>query len=130
MLARRSSLVALCLGLALVHGCRRQYEPLWYLTITHEVSPQPPRVGQTGITLSLTDSYGKPITGAQVILEGNMSHAGMVPVFAETTEVAPGRYGATIELTMAGDWNITAHVKLQNGLDVERQFEIKGVANR
>ena len=59
-----------------------------------------------------------------------MSHPGMVPVFAETTEVAPGRYGGDMELSMAGDWTITAHVSLQNGLNVERQFEIKGVANR
>jgi hypothetical protein len=57
-----------------------------------------------------------------------MSHAGMVPVYAETKEVAPGRYGATIELSMAGDWNMTVHVKLANGLNLERHFEIKGVA--
>ena len=130
MLARRNSLVVLCVGLALLQGCRRQNDSLSYLTVTHEISPQPPRVGQTRITLSVTDASKTPVTGAQVILEGNMSHAGMAPVYAETTEVAPGRYGANIDLSMAGDWNISVHVKLQNGLNLERQFEIKGVASR
>jgi len=129
VLARRVSVVALCVGLAALIGCRRQNESLSYLTITYEVSPQPPRVGQTSITVNLTDVSGKPMSGAEVTLEGNMSHAGMVPVTAATTEVAPGRYRATMELSMAGDWNITAHVKSPNGLNLERQFEIKGVTN-
>ena len=129
MLARRVSVVVLCVGLALLLGCRRQNESLSYLTITYEVSPQPPRVGQTSITVDLTDVSGKPLTGAEVTLEGNMSHAGMLPVTAAATEVSPGRYRAIMELSMAGDWNITAHVKSANGLNLERQFDIKGVAN-
>jgi YtkA-like len=86
-------------------------------------------VGRTTITLKLADSSGNPVTKARVTLEGNMSHAGMVPVYAETTELQPGRYQANMELTMAGDWNITVHVNLSNGLGVERQFEIKGVSS-
>jgi len=129
VLARRVSVVVLCVGLALLLGCRRQNESLSYLTITYEVSPQPPRVGQTSITVDLTDVSGKPLTGAEVTLEGNMSHAGMLPVTAAATEVSPGRYQAIMELSMAGDWNITAHVKSANGLNLERQFDIKGVAN-
>lgn len=127
MLARRSSFVALCVGLALLHGCKRQTDS--DLTITHEVSPQPPRVGQTTIILGLTDASGKPVTGARIRLEGNMSHAGMVPAFSEAAESEPGRYRGTMELSMAGDWQVLVHVALPNNLNVERQFEIKGVAS-
>jgi hypothetical protein len=129
VVARRSLLVAIFIGLALLQGCRRQRESPLDFILTYEVSPQPPRVGRTTITLKLADSSGNPVTRARVTLEGNMSHAGMVPVYAETTELQPGRYQANMELTMAGDWNITVHVNLPNGFE-ERQFEIKGVAHQ
>jgi YtkA-like len=58
-----------------------------------------------------------------------MSHAGMVPVFADARETEPGRYQATVELTMAGDWFILVHVTLTDGRKLDRQFEIKGVAS-
>jgi hypothetical protein len=98
------------------------------LNLTHEVSPQPARVGPTTITLRLTNHAAQPITGAQIIVEGNMSHAGMKPTVATATEVEPGLYRAHIELSMAGDWVVTAHATLRNGLKVDEQFEINGVA--
>jgi hypothetical protein len=114
-------LIFVCFALA----CARQSSP--ELVIAHEVSPQPARVGQVTITLRLTDGSGKPITGAHATLEGNMSHAGMVPVFAETTEIEPGRYRANLELSMAGDWVMLVHVSFPGNLKVDRQFEIRGV---
>jgi hypothetical protein len=90
---------------------------------------EPHRVGQVTVTVRVTQpSTGKPITGANVRLEGNMSHAGMAAVFAETTEVEPGLYRTNMEFTMAGDWLLSVYVTLKEGLHVDRQFEIKGVA--
>ena len=126
MFSKRSSLVALCIWLAFAQGCRN--EPLLDLTLAHEVSPQPPRVGPVTITLRLTDTAGGQVDGARITLEANMSHAGMVPVFADARETEPGRYQSTVELTMAGDWFILVHVSLTNGRKLDRQFEIKGVA--
>ena len=57
-----------------------------------------------------------------------MSHAGMAPVFADAKEIEPGRYRATMELSMAGDWFVLAHLVLQNSVSIERQFDIRGVA--
>ena len=57
-----------------------------------------------------------------------MSHAGMTPVFANATEVEPGSYRATIELSMSGDWVVIAHATLADGRRVNDQFEINGVA--
>ena len=67
------------------------------------------------------------MTGARIKLEGNMSHAGMAPVFAGANEIEPGRYSSTMELSMAGDWNISVHVTLPDGQKIDREFEIKGV---
>ncbi|HKG47591.1 MAG TPA: FixH family protein [Pyrinomonadaceae bacterium] len=98
------------------------------VTIAPEVAPQPPRVGQVTITLRVTDASGKPVTAARIKLEGNMSHAGMVPVFTDAAEVEPGRYRANMELSMAGDWFVLVHLTLPDGAELDRQFEIKGVA--
>lgn len=129
MLLKRNVVIALCVGLALVQSCTDHGAPGLDLTLAHEVSPQPPRVGQVTITLRATDASGKPITGARMRLEGNMSHAGMVPVFAGTTETEPGRYRAIMELSMAGDWIVLVHVTLPDSRKLDRQFEIKGVAD-
>ena len=116
----------LCLLLAGFTSCRNQ-SPSGF-TVTAEITPQPPRVGEATIILRVTGASGKPVTGTRVALEGNMSHAGMAPVFADAAELEPGRYRANMELTMAGDWIILVHVTLPDGEKVERQFEVKGVA--
>ncbi|HSL53540.1 MAG TPA: FixH family protein [Pyrinomonadaceae bacterium] len=97
------------------------------IRIEPEVEPQPPRVGRVTITVRVTQS-GKPVTGAQIKLEGNMSHAGMAPVFADAREVEAGRYSANMELTMAGDWILSVHVNMPDGTKADQQFDIKGVA--
>jgi hypothetical protein len=125
--SKRKSVIALCVCLVLAQACQRQSEPALDLTLTHEVSPQPPRAGPLTITLRLTDASGQPATGVGIKLEGNMSHAGMTPVFAGASETEPGRYSSTIELSMAGDWYFVVHMTLPDGRKVERQFEIKGV---
>ena len=116
----------MCLFVAGFSGCRGQSSQVVF--VAHEVLPQPPRVGQVEIRLRLTDASRKPLIGAEIKLEGNMSHAGMSPVFVDTLEVAPGEYRANMELSMAGDWVVFVHLTLPDGAKLERQFEIKGVA--
>ena len=67
------------------------------------------------------------MTGARVNLEGDMAHPGMRPEFAETREIAPGRYQGRLDFTMAGDWVILVHITLPGGKIVERQLDVKGV---
>jgi len=116
----------LCLLCLLVAGCSSQ--PSVDIKVAPEVAPQPPRVGQATITLRVTTSSGALVNGAHIKLEGNMSHSGMAPVFVDALEVEPGRYRANMELTMAGDWVVLVHLTLRDGVKVDRQFEIKGVA--
>ena len=121
-----NTIIGLCLLCLCVAGCSIKPDP--DVRITPEVEPHPPRVGQVTITVRVTQpSTGKPITGANVRLEGNMSHAGMAAVFAETTEVEPGLYRTNMQFTMAGDWSLSVYVTLKEGLHVDRQFDIKGV---
>jgi hypothetical protein len=94
------------------------------------VSPNPPSVGTATISLVLSDAEGHPIDGATVELEGNMSHAGMAPVFAQAAEAEPGHYEAPIEFNMGGDWFILVKATLPDGRKLERQMEFPAVISR
>ena len=118
--------LALCAGLFLA-GCRQGAEPHAGVSIAHEVAPDPPRVGEATVTLRLSDAAGRPLSGARVSLEGNMSHPGMRPVFGEARELEPGRYQCPLEFTMGGDWVVLVRVTLPDGRKIERQFDVKGV---
>ncbi len=61
------------------------------------------------------------------MFEGNMSHPGMAPVFADAREIAPGRYQSVIELSMAGDWYVLVHVSLADGRKLDQQLVTRGV---
>jgi hypothetical protein len=124
---KRSLLIALCVCFVFVEGCRQQQGKSPDLTFAHEISPEPPRVGKVTITVNIKDASSAPVSAAHLNLEGTMSHAGMAPVFAEARETGPGRYQSSIELSMAGDWNVTVHVTLSDGRKLDRQFEIRGV---
>jgi len=97
------------------------------ITIDHQLSPLPARVGPERITLILRDSTGQPVSGAQITVEGDMSHAGMAPVFTQAKETEGGQYQADLDLSMIGDWIILVHSTLRNGEKIDRQFEVNGV---
>jgi hypothetical protein len=108
-------------------GCRKASEKPPDVLIEHKIAPDPPRTGLATITIKLADSAGKPINGARINLEGNMSHPGMRPVFSEAREVGSGRYEAALEFTMRGDWFILFHITLPDGQKLQRQIDVKGV---
>src|SRR5215207_3874872 len=118
--------LVLCAGLFLA-GCRERPAARDGVSVEHEVTPRPPRVGLARIALRVSDAAGRPLSGARVSVEGNMSHAGMRPVFGEARESGPGRYESALEFTMGGDWVILVRLTLPDGREIERQFDVKGV---
>lgn len=118
--------VLIVLGCALLmFGCSQRGTTPALVTIEHEISPQPARVGVATITFKLADALGSPITRAKVAVEADMSHAGMSPVFADALEDQPGRYQARVKFEMAGDWILLLHVTLASGQTLERQIGIR-----
>ena len=97
------------------------------VAIQPEILPQPVRVGAATVVLKVTDARGKPVAGAHVAMEADMTHAGMSPQFADAKETESGRYDGQLQFPMAGDWVILLHVTLPGGKKLERQFEVKGV---
>ena len=110
-----------------VSACGRGGKTLPDVAVELAIEPSPPQIGPATITVSLRDADDRPISGAQMELEGNMSHAGMVPVLAQATEVEPGLYQADLEFTMGGDWFILVRADLPDGRSMERQVDVPAV---
>ncbi len=125
--ARRCGLVRAFVALFFFAACHRKEASSQVVSIAYTIAPQPPRIGEMSATFSIADSEGKPIVGAHLTVEADMSHAGMSPVFADAKEVEPGRYQSRLSLGMAGDWVILLHGSLPGGEKLERQFDVKGV---
>ncbi len=84
--------------------------------VTVSLAPTPAVVGPNLVVLTLTDPGGTPVDGAEVELEGTMTHAGMVPVRTPARFDAEGRYRVEdFAFTMGGDWILRVHVTLPDG---------------
>jgi hypothetical protein len=114
-----------CAASLLQASCSRPVASSAFVAIEYEISPKPIRVGSA--ILKLSDASGKPVTGAHIAIETDMSHAGMSPGFAEAKEAEAGHYQAQLKFQMAGDWVILLHGTLPEGTKLERQIDLRGV---
>jgi hypothetical protein len=134
MVRNRGMSISLFAVLALANsyaiGCSKSQAGQNNIGFACDGEPNPPRVGLNTFTVKLASTSGGPLTGAHVSLEGDMSHAGMAPVFGETRELAPGRYQGTLDLNMRGDWVVLFHIALANGETVDRQLEVRNIKAR
>jgi hypothetical protein len=108
------------------HACGKSVDDDDFV-LEWDLSPSPPRVGDSRMTISLLDRAGSPIDGATVVLEGNMTHPGMQPVVAPAREIELGRFSADLRFVMAGDWTVLVTVTLPNGDVVQRAIELRDV---
>lgn len=97
------------------------------LVIDLEAAPE----GYTGayLTVAVADAAGEPVTDATVSLEGNMNHAGMVPVLTEAVldeadGAMDGRYQVPFAFTMMGDWIVTIKVERPDGTTATQNIDV------
>ena len=92
------------------------------------VTPDPPSVGLSTLTLTLKDKTGAAIDGATVSIKGDMTHPGMTPVLATIRQSSGGVYSTPFEWTMGGDWVVSVDVKLADGRSFSElfNFSVKG----
>jgi hypothetical protein len=108
-------------------GCRKLSGVSGDVGLAYETDPKPPRIGVNTFTVILTGRNRERLSGARVSLEGDMSHAGMSPIFGETREVEPGCYQGTLDLRMPGDWTVLLHITLANGQTIDREMKIQNL---
>ncbi|MEX1019240.1 MAG: FixH family protein [Litorilinea sp.] len=93
---------------------------------TLQVSLLPPDQQEGGtLAVRVQRGDGTPITDASVRLEGDMNHAGMIPVIsAPTSHTVDGIYRVPFEFSMLGDWIISVFVTTADGHEYQEQIEI------
>ncbi len=116
-----------CAAFLFSAGCQRTNQHPKGLKIEHEITPQPVRVGPVTVTIIVTDTSSRPVTGLQLKIEADMSHPGMSPVFADAAETQPGRYQSQLSLGMAGDWVVLVHGTSHGVKVFDQQFDVSGV---
>lgn len=111
-------------------GCQASNDTHSDIALDWEIQPDPPALGTAALTITLRDSTGQLISGAEVELEGNMSHPGMQPVLTTAEETEPGKYSADVEFTMGGDWFFLIESTLPDHRVIERQINVNGVRSQ
>lgn len=122
-------LLLLVFLLSLTSACRGDAGDDLPVEARISVAPTPPLVGPALVVVELTDLEGTAVDGARVRLEGTMTHAGMVPVFADAEPTGDGRYRVqAFTFTMGGDWILRAHITLPDGTAGIRERETRVIS--
>lgn len=122
--------VLLIVVFCLMTGCQSSEDTASDIQLEWEITPNPPSMGEATLNITLRDSTNQLLTGADVNIEGNMSHPGMQPVLAEAKEIEPGVYSAPIQFTMGGDWFFIIESTLPDNRALERQINVNGVSSK
>lgn len=77
-----------------------------------KIDKNPPVVGDNNIEIEIKDAKGAYVTDAKVVVEYSMpAMPGMPPMNYKTdTKIDGNEYKATMNLSMAGPWNIVVKV--------------------
>ena len=81
------------------------------------------------VSVEIVDDDGLPVTDVTVSLEGNMTHAGMVPVLTESVWDGAdgdedGIYRVPFRFTMFGDWIISVKIENRDGEQFTQDIDV------
>jgi hypothetical protein len=80
------------------------------LNIQFTTNPEPPRVGDVEYIVTVQDSSGKAVEGAQVHVSANMTSMNMGLMTGVATDQGSGRYALKTKLAQSGEWKFTIQV--------------------
>lgn len=83
-----------------------------------------PAVGPNMLRVQVLDRADNPVEDAIIQARADMTHAGMVPIFAEADAAQDGVYTLPLEWTMSGEWIVTIEAKLPDGRTASEQFDL------
>jgi hypothetical protein len=111
-------------------GCKARALRADDVLFSSAVPPESYSVGPASLSFTLRDASGKPIDGAELSLEGDMSHPGIRPSLGRVEGRGQGVYAGKLDLTRAGDWFVRVWGTLPGGRSFERTVALKGVQDR
>lgn len=93
------------------------------VNIKVETNPSPARMGDIGLTLTITDANGNPIEGARVDVSADHTAMSGMSMGGAATEQGGGKYSIKANFPMNGNWKLTAYVR-KGGLDYKQEIEL------
>jgi hypothetical protein len=80
------------------------------------IDKNPPVTGDNGVAIAIKDAGGKTVKDAKVVIDYSMpAMPGMPPMNYKADALLKGdMYAATMNLSMAGPWNITVKISAGN----------------
>jgi membrane fusion protein, copper/silver efflux system len=94
------------------------------LTLAFSTNPSPVRIGENRIQVIVSNQQDKPVSPAQVQLTFTMPMPGMLPATVPMTSRAEGTYEATVNLGMAGQWDLTILIQRAGQPDIQETFSV------
>jgi Cu(I)/Ag(I) efflux system membrane fusion protein len=94
------------------------------LTLALETQPAKPKLGENVIRLKIREAKGNPVLDATVNITSTMTMPGMAPGKAVAKHVKDGVYEATVNLAMAGAWEIGVSVQRPGQKPVQEKFTV------
>lgn len=83
------------------------------INIQLTTNPDPARIGDVELILTVTDQSGKPIEGAKVEVTADHTDMSGMVMSGAATEQDGGKYAINANFSMSGNWKIT--VELSKG---------------
>lgn len=87
-------------------------------------NPNPPRLGQTTLIITVKDKNNRPVDNAKVFFDLNMTTMNMGTQQGNATSQGNGQYGATGSLSMGGPWAVRTKVTMPGGEIINKDFTI------
>jgi nitrogen fixation protein FixH len=94
------------------------------LTLAISTDPSPARMGENRIQVTVTDKAGKPVSVTKALLTFTMPMPGMIPATVPMTQGKQGTYEATVNLGMAGQWDLTITIHRSGQPDIKETFSV------
>jgi hypothetical protein len=116
-------LAVLLIFALLLAGCRQSAQNQTS-DIDIALRAEPLAVGETMLHITLTGADGQPVSAQKIDVRGDMNHAGMQPVLADTSDGENGAYEVPFEWTMSGDWIVTVKATMTDGTVAEERFDL------
>lgn len=110
--------------ISLLAACRQQQTAAGDIQL--ELSASDTLVGETTLIVTVRDADGKKLEHpGKLTIRGDMNHAGMTPVLAETDQAVDGVFSLPFHWTMGGGWIVEATLTRPNGAVARQTYSIE-----
>ncbi len=93
-------------------------------TVSLTTDPNPLRIGPATFIIDVKDKNGKPVNGATVSFDINMTAMNMGTQQGNASPQGNGRYAAYGRMSMRGPWKVSTQITMPDGSTVNKDFTV------